>query len=155
MLVNVPLRLLRYSARQRSAAARRPVLAVDSRMSGQPSPSTSKNAQPEPIVSGRHFFPARPLLCVNLMPGLGGDIGELDGSIGHAAAQRPLQQRQGSLIARPRGHAFVSWIICRSLLSSGLSMPPLRRDRLRRFVGLERRKSFSSRAAFAVSPRPR
>ncbi len=37
-------------------------------MSGQPSPSASKNAQPEPIVSGSHFFPALPLLCVNLMP---------------------------------------------------------------------------------------
>src|SRR5262245_25476434 len=37
-------------------------------MSSQPSPSTSMNAPPEPRVSGRNFLPARPLLCVNLMP---------------------------------------------------------------------------------------
>ena len=43
-------------------------LLLSSRMSGQPSPSASKNAAPEPIVSGRYFFPARPLLWVKLMP---------------------------------------------------------------------------------------
>ena len=37
-------------------------------MSGQPSPSASKNAQPEPSVSGRNFLPARPLLWVKWMP---------------------------------------------------------------------------------------
>src|SRR5689334_5193854 len=37
-------------------------------MSGQPSPSASKKAAPEPNVSGRYFFPARPELCTNLMP---------------------------------------------------------------------------------------
>ena len=37
-------------------------------MSGQPSPSASRNAQPDPIVSGRYFFPALPLLWVNRMP---------------------------------------------------------------------------------------
>src|SRR5260370_20055692 len=39
-----------------------------SRMSGQPSPSASKKAAPAPKVSGRNFLPARPLLCVNLIP---------------------------------------------------------------------------------------
>ena len=47
-------------------------------MSGQPSPSASKKAQPEPSVSGRYFLPARPLLWMKWMPACGGDIGELD-----------------------------------------------------------------------------
>src|SRR5438034_9790709 len=68
MLVNVPFLLLRYSAdrdlRPRGAQS----LLLMSRMSGQPSPSASKKAPPEPRVSGRYFFPARPLLCVNLTP---------------------------------------------------------------------------------------
>ncbi len=62
---------------QRAAASRRPVLAVDEQDVGQPSPSASKKAQPEPIVSGRYFFPALPLLWTNLMPGTRRDVGEL------------------------------------------------------------------------------
>src|SRR5258708_29873113 len=37
-------------------------------MSGQPSPSRSTKAQPEPRVSGRYFLPARPLLWVKWIP---------------------------------------------------------------------------------------
>src|SRR5579871_3507428 len=66
--VKVPLRLLWY----RAGRERRPLgvqsLLLISRMSGQPSPSKSKKAHPEPRVSGSHFFPALPLLCTNLMP---------------------------------------------------------------------------------------
>src|SRR5689334_19935872 len=36
--------------------------------SSQPSPSASKNAQPDPIVSGSHFFPDRPALCEKRIP---------------------------------------------------------------------------------------
>src|ERR1035441_5527018 len=37
-------------------------------MSGQPSPSASKNAHPDPNVSGKYFLPARPLLWTKWMP---------------------------------------------------------------------------------------
>src|SRR5262249_15757782 len=37
-------------------------------MSGQPSPSASRTAQPLPIVSGSHRFPALPELWVKSMP---------------------------------------------------------------------------------------
>src|ERR1035437_9557176 len=37
-------------------------------MSGQPSPSASKKAHPDPMVSGRYFLPARPLLWTKWMP---------------------------------------------------------------------------------------
>src|SRR5262245_44444328 len=69
MSVNVPLRLLRYNA-WRDSDAGRPgqLLELMNRMSGQPSPSASKNATPEPIVSGKYFFPNAPLLCLKRMP---------------------------------------------------------------------------------------
>ena len=37
-------------------------------MSCRPSPSASKNATPEPIVSGRYFLPTAPLLCLKRRP---------------------------------------------------------------------------------------
>src|SRR5437870_447702 len=37
-------------------------------MSSQPSPSASNRATPEPMVSGRYFLPARPLLWVKRTP---------------------------------------------------------------------------------------
>src|SRR5688500_11996655 len=37
-------------------------------MSCQPSLSKSRKAPPEPIVSGRYFLPAAPLLCLKRMP---------------------------------------------------------------------------------------
>jgi hypothetical protein len=68
MSANFPVPLLRYSAlsdlRPRGVQSR----LLTSKMSSQPSPSASKKAAPDPSVSGSHFFPARPLLCVNVMP---------------------------------------------------------------------------------------
>src|SRR6185369_4267789 len=43
-------------------------LPLTSKMSSQPSPSTSRKAQPEPIVSGSQRLPVRPALWVNLRP---------------------------------------------------------------------------------------
>src|SRR4051812_69625 len=43
-------------------------LPLTSRISSQPSPSTSRKAQPDPIVSGSQRLPVRPALCVNLSP---------------------------------------------------------------------------------------
>src|SRR5688572_23221533 len=37
-------------------------------MSCAPSPSTSRNAPPAPIVSGRYFLPKAPLSCVKWIP---------------------------------------------------------------------------------------
>src|SRR5260370_23403954 len=68
MLVNVPFLLLRYSALRDLRPRGVQSLLLMSRMSGQPSPSASKKAAPAPKVSGRNFLPARPLLCVNLIP---------------------------------------------------------------------------------------
>src|SRR5437899_10758837 len=68
MLVNVPSLLLRYRAERDLRPRGAQSLLLMSRISGQPSPSASKKAPPEPRVSGRYFFPARPLLCVNLTP---------------------------------------------------------------------------------------
>src|SRR5439155_12641282 len=68
MLVNVPFLLLRYSADRDLRPRGVQSLLLMSRMSGQPSPSASRKAPPAPRVSGRNFFPARPLLCVNLTP---------------------------------------------------------------------------------------
>src|SRR5262249_50722546 len=68
ILVNVPFLLFRYSALSDFRPRGDQSLLLISRMSGQPSPSASKNAPPAPNVSGRYFLPARPLLCVNLIP---------------------------------------------------------------------------------------
>src|SRR5258708_1330286 len=68
MLVKVPFLLLRYSADRDLRPRGVQSLLLTSRMSGQPSPSASKKAQPEPSVSGRYFLPARPLLWVKWMP---------------------------------------------------------------------------------------
>ena len=66
--MNVPLRLLRYRARKRLASARRPVLAVEQENVRPAVAIDVEERAPEPIVSGRYFFPARPLLWVNRMP---------------------------------------------------------------------------------------
>src|SRR6266705_5176642 len=68
MLVNVPSLLLRYRAERDLRPRGDQSLPLMSRISGQPSPSASKKAQPEPSVSGRYFWPARPLLWVKWMP---------------------------------------------------------------------------------------
>src|SRR5689334_3635582 len=64
---NVPSLLLRYSA----CSDRRPRGAQSfeliSSRSNQPSPSASRNAAPDPSVSGRYFFPVLPALCTNLI----------------------------------------------------------------------------------------
>src|SRR5687767_10776198 len=66
--VNVPFLLFLYRAgsdlRPRGAQS----FELTRKMSSQPSPSASMNAQPDPIVSGSHFLPALPALCVNLIP---------------------------------------------------------------------------------------
>src|SRR6185295_12989036 len=67
-LVNVPLRLLRYSAWSDFLPRGCQSRLLISSTSSQPSPSASNSATPAPNVSGRYFLPARPLLWVNLMP---------------------------------------------------------------------------------------
>ena len=79
MLVNLPAPLFRYSA----LSDRLPARGVQSRpftrnTSSQPSPSTSKNAAPDPIVSGSHFLPSLAAVVRELDAGGGGDVGELD-----------------------------------------------------------------------------
>jgi hypothetical protein len=68
--VKVPFLLLRYSASAERAVFGRPGHVVDCTrtMSCQPSPSTSTNAQPDPIVSGRYFFPNAPFSCLKRIP---------------------------------------------------------------------------------------
>src|SRR5688572_16936767 len=70
ILVNVPSRLLRYSACSDALDAGRPgqFRELISSASCHPSPSASKNAAPEPIVSGKYFRPNAPLLCRKRMP---------------------------------------------------------------------------------------
>src|SRR5687768_13776637 len=67
---NVPFRLLRYSAWRDVLDAGRPgqFRELISSASCHPSPSASKNAAPEPIVSGKYFRPNAPLLCRKRMP---------------------------------------------------------------------------------------
>ena len=43
-------------------------LLLISRISAQPSPSKSKKAQPEPIVSGSYFLPGAPAVVTNWIP---------------------------------------------------------------------------------------
>src|SRR4051794_10713642 len=69
MSVKVPLPLLRYKAGKEDG----PVLPgqfveFTTKMSCQPSPSTSRNAAPEPIVSGRYLRPKAPLLWRKWIP---------------------------------------------------------------------------------------
>src|SRR4051795_8026830 len=70
-------------------------------MSSQPSPSASNRATPAPMVSGRYFLPARPLLwmkrtpeaavtSVNRIPGCGAGTAALGAG---AAAARPRAAR--------------------------------------------------------------
>ena len=96
-LVNVPFLLLRY----RAWSERRPLgcqsLLLTSRMSGQPSPSASKNAQPEPTVSGRYFLPARPVLWTKVIPAAAVtsvNWMELDGAAETATPRQEEQQQQ-------------------------------------------------------------
>src|SRR5216684_747884 len=51
-------------------------------MSSQPSPSASKNATPDPMVSGSHFFPVRPELWTKRMPAAAVTSVNLTGSLG-------------------------------------------------------------------------
>src|ERR1700716_2577280 len=68
VLGEVPFLLVRYRALRDLRPRGVQSLLLIRMMSGQPSPSASKKAPPAPRVSGRNFLPARPLLCVNLMP---------------------------------------------------------------------------------------
>src|SRR6187401_306993 len=63
-----PLPVLRYKALRVRFPPGVQLLPFTRNRSGQPSPSASKNAPPEPSVSGRYFFPARPLLWVKRTP---------------------------------------------------------------------------------------
>src|SRR5688500_17036659 len=65
----VPFRLLRYSAWS-DAVAGRPgqFRELINSASCHPAPSASKNAAPDPIVSGRYFRPNAPLLWRKRMP---------------------------------------------------------------------------------------
>jgi len=70
MSVKVPFLSLRYSASAGRGAFGRPGHTVDCTrtMSCQPSPFTSTKAHPDPIVSGRYFFPNAPLSCLKRIP---------------------------------------------------------------------------------------
>jgi hypothetical protein len=61
--VNVPSWLLWYSAEYDGAPGRPgQFFELTSSTSCQPSLSASRNATPDPMVSGRYFFPNAPLL---------------------------------------------------------------------------------------------
>src|SRR4051812_39275967 len=86
-------------------------------MSSQPSPSASNRATPAPMVSGRYFFPARPLLwvkrtpeaavtSVNRIPGGGAGAAALGAG---AAAARPRAERARAERVRMRFKESVSY----------------------------------------------
>src|SRR5437667_8085469 len=56
-------------------------------MSGQPSPSKSRKAQPGPMVSGRYCFPKAPLLCLKRTPAA--TVTSVKTTGGAAVAARP------------------------------------------------------------------
>src|SRR5947209_14632707 len=86
------------------------------RTSSQPSPSASKMATPAPSVSGRYFFPDRPLLWVNLIPEAavtsvkvtfvaGAGLAALAGAFGGAAA---LKASAGSRTTETASRRFAA-----------------------------------------------
>src|SRR5690349_15876240 len=98
-------------------------------MSSPPSPSASKNAQPEPIVSGSHFLPARPELWVNLMPAAAVTSVNRMGS--SAAGSREIATAADKRI----GNVVVNRLPFIIVLGAQEAGP--RGERLRRFVRLE------------------
>src|SRR3954467_5469978 len=67
--VNVPSWLFRYSADDDGEGGRPgQFIEFTKNTSCHPSPSASKKTTPEPIVSGRYFFPNAPLLCAKRIP---------------------------------------------------------------------------------------
>ena len=95
-------------------------LLLISRMSGQPSPSASKKAAPEPRVSGRYFLPALPLLCVNWMPACCGYVGEMNRCaramwpVASAAAYKEFQHKTPRQQCDRDRHRSVSHRPCRA-----------------------------------------
>ena len=149
-------------------------------MSSHPSPSKSRKAAPEPSVSGSHFFPVRPLLCVNVIPAA--RVTSVNVMAPCPADTVPADRTNAVIIARVRMGCFTwfnpshrirlpvagarsgrtgsgmlscSWIICRSLFSSGSARRRSPVIACADSSALKRRKSFSSRAAASASPRPR
>src|SRR5918994_1686964 len=96
--VNVPFLLLRYSACSERRAPGFQSLELITSMSGQPSALASRNAAPEPSVSGRNFLPARPLLCTNLIPAVAVTSVNVTAApgAGGAAATRPALAKASS-----------------------------------------------------------
>src|SRR3954462_4901034 len=87
-------------------------------MSSQPSPSASNRATPAPMVSGRYFLPARPLLwvkrtpeaavtSVNRIPGCGAGAAALGAG---AAAARPRAARARVEAVKSRFKDFISCV---------------------------------------------
>src|SRR5688572_22182946 len=90
----VPFRLLRYSAWS-DAVAGRPgqFRELINSASCHPSPSASKNAAPDPIVSGRYFLPNAPLLWRNRMPAAevtSVNVGRAEAAVGAAVCLRAV-----------------------------------------------------------------
>src|SRR2546426_10085228 len=119
ILVNVPFLLLRYSADRDLRPRGVQSLLLMSRMSGQPSPSASKNAPPDPSVSGRNFFPARPLLWVNLTPEAAVISGNFPSLTGGDTAATETTSVANSAQQQTVAHALVRAPRCRSLRASG------------------------------------
>src|SRR3954453_18818631 len=87
-------------------------------MSSQPSPSASDRRTPGPMVSGRYFLPARPLLwmkrtpeaavtSVNRIPGCGAGTAALGAG---AAAARPRAARARVEAVKSRFKDFISCV---------------------------------------------
>src|SRR5260221_11953682 len=116
-LVKVPFLLLRYRAQRDLRPRGVQSLLLMSRISGQPSPSASKNAPPAPRVSGRNFFPARPLLCVNLMPEAAVmSVNLMSLAVGDTAAIPAIKARVGK-ISHALLHAALKLLARRRLLT--------------------------------------
>src|SRR5829696_158453 len=95
--VKVPFLLLRYRPWRERRAPGFQFLELIRSTSGQASAFASRNAAPEPSVSGRNFLPARPLLCTNLIPAAAvTSVNVTDPGVGGAAATRPALAKASS-----------------------------------------------------------
>src|ERR671910_1626741 len=96
--VKVPFLLLRYRPWRERWAPGFQFLELIRSTSGQASAFASRNAAPEPSVSGRNFLPARPLLCTNLIPAVAVTSVNVTAApgAGGAAATRPALAKASS-----------------------------------------------------------
>src|SRR5208283_58225 len=77
------------------------------------------NAQPAPMVSGSHFFPAAPLLCTKLMPA----CLVISRNVTCAADVEARTAHRSSKKKKDLCMAFMGSVICPALLSRAARLP--------------------------------